>query len=168
VQLGKAFKAVVWVGTTITGARGGLTEGTARPNFGVKLSRPGFGPVAELLGVVSSMTASRSLQFATRFFERHWPQPRRSAIATRDRPCGLHKDVRPTEVCPQDRPLSNADVSWRRLFGGRNPSETTGTVSAGEQSLRRQVPCAVATLRRRSFVERPRSAAEEANVSCRQ
>ena len=63
-----------------------------RPNFGVKLVRPGFGPAAELPAVLPSVAASRQLQVATRFCERHARQlPRRSGFGTRDRPHSLHQ-----------------------------------------------------------------------------
>ena len=40
----------------------------------------------------ASVMASRRLQFATRFCERHWRQPpRRSGFGTRDRPHSLHQ-----------------------------------------------------------------------------
>jgi hypothetical protein len=42
--------------------------------------------------IFASVTASRQLQFATRFFERHARQlPRRSGCGTRDRPHSLHQ-----------------------------------------------------------------------------
>jgi len=59
-------------------------------NFTLKLVRPGFGPAAELPTLVASATASRRLQFATRFCECHRRQPaRRSGFGTRDRPHSL-------------------------------------------------------------------------------
>jgi hypothetical protein len=58
----------------------------------VKLMRPGYGPAAELPAFFASVTASRQLQFATRFFERHARQlPRRLGFGTRDRPHSLHQ-----------------------------------------------------------------------------
>jgi len=60
--------------------------------------RPGFGPEAEMPCFISSVTASRRLQFATRFSERRWRQPpRRSGFGTRYWPHSFHNDVRRTE-----------------------------------------------------------------------
>jgi hypothetical protein len=65
-------------------------EEPPRPNFTLKLVRPGFGPAAELPAFVASATASRRLRFATRFCERHSRQPpRRSGFGTRHRPHSL-------------------------------------------------------------------------------
>jgi hypothetical protein len=53
------------------------------PNFGVKLSRPGFGPPAEPAAFSASVTASRRLRFASRGFATPRPQPpRRSGFGT--------------------------------------------------------------------------------------
>jgi hypothetical protein len=66
------------------------TQREARANFTLKLVRPGSGPAAELPTFSPSAVASRRLQFATRFCERHWRQPpRRFGFGTRDRPHSL-------------------------------------------------------------------------------
>ena len=62
----------------------------APANFTLKLVRPGFGPAAELPTFAASAAASRRLQLATRFSERHARQPaRRFGFGTRDRPHSL-------------------------------------------------------------------------------
>ena len=51
-----------------------------------------FGDVRRAAYVVASVMASRRLQVATRFFERHSRQPpRRSGFGTRDWPCSVHQ-----------------------------------------------------------------------------
>jgi hypothetical protein len=53
------------------------------PNFTLKLVRPGLRPAGRAGCVLASVTASRRLQLATRFFERHRRQPpRRSCFGT--------------------------------------------------------------------------------------
>ena len=60
----------------------------AAPNFGVKLVRPGSRAAYSM----ASVTASRRLQFATRFCERHWRQPPcRVGFGTRDWLHSLHQ-----------------------------------------------------------------------------
>ena len=69
------------------------------PNFGVKLSagsclaagRAGYG--------MPSVTVSRRLQLATRFFERHSRQPARHSSSLRVKPAAAYtKDVRPATI----------------------------------------------------------------------
>jgi len=58
----------------------------------VKLVRPQLRPGSRAACLVASAMASRRLQFATRFDERHRRQPpRRSGFGTRDRPHSLHQ-----------------------------------------------------------------------------
>jgi len=54
------------------------------PNFTLKLVRPGLRSGSRAAYLVASVTASRPLQFATRFHERHSRQPpRRFGFGTR-------------------------------------------------------------------------------------
>jgi hypothetical protein len=73
--MGEQFAAQLW-----------CEAGTAR-------LRPG----SRAAYVVASVTASRRLQITSRgsATPRRQP-PRRSGFGTRDRPCSLHQDVRPT------------------------------------------------------------------------
>jgi len=62
----------------------------SRPNFTLKLVRPGFGPTAELPTSSPAPWRHAGCSSPLGFCERHWRQPaRRFGFGTRDRPHSL-------------------------------------------------------------------------------